>query len=94
MQVTLPERFPSAQVLCAATSCAKDRSKYTFSVWYTPKYAEKSGLSALPSVDFADFAAVIEGIVGGGSRQVVGSHVFQDFAPGNGRARITGLRSF
>src|SRR5665648_134390 len=53
---------------------------------HTPKYAWKSGLFGLPNVDFADFSALIEGSAGSGSRHVVGSHVFQDFAPRNGRA--------
>ena len=31
-------------------------------------------------------SVLIKGIAGGGLRQVDGSHVFQDFAPKNGRA--------
>ena len=54
---------------------------------HTPKYAKKSGLSELPNVAFSGVSAQMEGTAGRGSRHVVGLHVFQDFAPRNGRAK-------
>ena len=55
-------------------------------VWHAPRYAKKSGFAGCQFVDFADFFALTNGIGRESSQHVVGSHVFQDFAPRNGRA--------
>ena len=69
-------------------SCAKERAEYTSSGGGggTPKYAGKSAFSGAKSLFFSQMSVLIKGIAGGGLRQVDGSHVFQDFAPKNGRA--------
>jgi hypothetical protein len=69
-------------------SCAKERAEYTSSGGGTPKYAGKSAFSGAKSLFFSQMSVLIKGIAGGGLRQVDGSHVFQDFAPKNGRALI------
>jgi hypothetical protein len=58
------ERLRLAQVPCKATVAQETAPNTLLRGGHTPKYAEKSGLSGRPSVDFSDFSALIEGIAG------------------------------
>ena len=51
------------------------------------RYAEKSAFSRAESVLFSERSAIIARIAGDGLQQLGSSHVFQDFAPKNGRAK-------